>query len=98
VLILLTCAQSRTQTVLSLSSQTKKIVIDDFSQFLNNPLLLSATTLTIDHTNPPAPALAVNWDLVAESSSFVDATYSTQGSFDEEDINICFKCKKCKSK
>ena len=88
MLILLSCAQSRTQTVLSLSSQTKKIVVDDFSQFLNNPLLLSATTLTIDHTNPPAPALAVNWDLVAESSSFVDATYSTQGSFDEEDINI----------
>lgn len=74
--------------VLDLSSFQKKIVIDDFSEFMTNPTLYAATTLSLTHVNA-----AVNWDLVAESFAFNANTYSTQGTlaadpFDEEDIKI----------
>ena len=37
--------------VLDLSSFQKKIVIDDFSEFMTNPTLYAATTLSLTHVN-----------------------------------------------
>lgn len=67
---------------LSLDKSSTTLTLSNFAEFLSNPIIYSATYVNVD------ASLNCTWDLYAIPVSFNSVNYTTQGSFDENFIDV----------